>query len=162
MVVDIAQTPSTSYLGPEFNDFLFAPVGEDGNGMLVSVLSALARLDVDPWDEAAKLARLPAEHARQRLSSLIATIPDGTLAKLDPRAIAVRLVALLPGNVPSSKKVRGTVPVTDWRLIMLAAVLVVVLGVQFIVGYGRSPANTIDAPASDPRSSHISLPKSND
>ena len=45
--------------GAEFNDFLFAPIGEDGNGMLVSVLSGLARLDVDPWQEAAKLAQLP-------------------------------------------------------------------------------------------------------
>jgi hypothetical protein len=35
----------------EFNDFLFAPIGEDSNGMLVSVLSGLARLDVDPWQE---------------------------------------------------------------------------------------------------------------
>jgi heme oxygenase len=33
--------------------------------MIVSVLSALARLDVDPWLEAAKLAQLPGETATQ-------------------------------------------------------------------------------------------------
>jgi hypothetical protein len=31
----------------EFDPFLFAPVGEERNGMLLSVLSALARLEVD-------------------------------------------------------------------------------------------------------------------
>jgi hypothetical protein len=41
-------------LGPEFENFLFAPIGEDSNGMVLSVLSALARLDIDPWQEAAK------------------------------------------------------------------------------------------------------------
>jgi hypothetical protein len=45
--------------GSEFNDFLFAPIGEDRNGMLVSVLSGLARSDVDPWQEATRLAELP-------------------------------------------------------------------------------------------------------
>ncbi|MDF2117845.1 hypothetical protein PY365_19885 [Roseiarcaceae bacterium H3SJ34-1] len=47
----------------KFDDFLFAPVGEDRNGMIVSLLSALARLDIDPWEEAAELARLPTEAA---------------------------------------------------------------------------------------------------
>jgi hypothetical protein len=42
--------------GSEFNDFLFAPIGEYRNGMLVSVLSGLTRSDVDPWQEAARLA----------------------------------------------------------------------------------------------------------
>jgi hypothetical protein len=42
----------------EFNAFLFARTGEDRNGMPVSVLSGLARLDMDPWQEEA--AQLPA------------------------------------------------------------------------------------------------------
>jgi hypothetical protein len=62
--------------GAEFNDFLFAPIGEDSNGMLVSVLSGLARLDVDSWQEAEKLAQLPGEIATQRLASLIGSYPD--------------------------------------------------------------------------------------
>jgi hypothetical protein len=36
---------------PRFDAFLFAPVGEHREGMKVSVLSALARLGVDPWAE---------------------------------------------------------------------------------------------------------------
>ena len=52
---------SVSSLGSDFNDFLYAPISEGRNGMLLSVLSALARLDVDPWEEAAQLAQLPRE-----------------------------------------------------------------------------------------------------
>ncbi|HZL59045.1 MAG TPA: hypothetical protein VFC38_05045 [Stellaceae bacterium] len=74
---------SVSLLGSEFDDFLYAPVGEDGNGMRLSVLSALARLDVDPWQEAAKLARLPGKTAIERLASLIAALPDGPSAQRD-------------------------------------------------------------------------------
>ena len=55
----MAPTPSISVLGSEFDDFLFAPIGDDRNDMPLSVLSALARLDVDPWEEAAELARWP-------------------------------------------------------------------------------------------------------
>jgi hypothetical protein len=50
---------STPYLGSQFDDFLFAPIGEEENGMLLSVVSALARLDLDPWQEAASLTGLP-------------------------------------------------------------------------------------------------------
>ena len=46
-------------LGPEFNDFLFASIGADATGTYITVVSALARLDLDPWAEAAKLSRMP-------------------------------------------------------------------------------------------------------
>lgn len=81
---------------PLFDGFLFAPVGDDRNGMRVSVLSALARLGVDPWQEAKQLAGLPAESARQRLDTLIAALPGIPSLALDHRAIASRLIALLP------------------------------------------------------------------
>jgi hypothetical protein len=89
-------------LGSEFDNFLFAPIAEDRNGMPLSVLSALARLDVDPWEEAAKLTRLPGETAAQRLASLIATLSDEPSARLNPGTIAVRLVALLPPQAGSN------------------------------------------------------------
>ena len=64
--------------------------------MLVSVLSALARLDVDPWQAADELARLPQAEAIQRLALLIAPLPDGPATHRDPRRTADRLIALLP------------------------------------------------------------------
>ena len=65
-------------LGCEFDDFLFAPIAEESNGMMLSVISALARLDLDPWQEANNLAGLSGETATKRLASLlIAALPDG-------------------------------------------------------------------------------------
>jgi hypothetical protein len=61
--------------GSEFNDFLFAPIGEDRNGMLVSVRSGLARSDVDPWQEAAKLAQLSGEAATKEYRQQIKDSP---------------------------------------------------------------------------------------
>jgi hypothetical protein len=53
MRIEMTRPARTSPLGSEFDGFLYARIGEDSNGMLLSVLAALARLDVDPWEEAA-------------------------------------------------------------------------------------------------------------
>jgi len=82
--------------GPEFNAFLFAPIGDDRNGMPLSVVSLLARRDLDPWQEAASLAAMPADAATRRLDSLIRALPDQPLTLPDSGTIAIRLIALLP------------------------------------------------------------------
>ena len=64
--------------------------------MILTVLSALARQNVDPWQESAILTDLPKEIATRRLASLIDKLPVGQSGKLDEWAIARRLVALLP------------------------------------------------------------------
>ena len=80
----------------EFDPFLAAPIGEDRNGTTLSVLSALARLDVDPWREARALARMPREAAAARLTALIDALPREEPGGLPSRANAADLVALLP------------------------------------------------------------------
>src|SRR5664280_2787257 len=99
---DQMTTVPMSIPGTEFNDFLFAPIGEDRNGMLVSVLSGLARSDVDPWQEAAKLAQLPGEAATKELAALIGALLDKAASYPDPRTIATRLIALLPRPLGSN------------------------------------------------------------
>jgi hypothetical protein len=79
-----------------FNDFLYAPVGEEENGMVLTALSALARLGVDPWDEAARLSEMPQETATKRLTSIISGVPHGQWAASTVGDIAARLAALLP------------------------------------------------------------------
>jgi hypothetical protein len=82
-----------------FGDFLYATIGDDSNGMALTVLSALARQDVDPWQEAADLSRLPRGSAIQRITSRLETIPGA--ASLEERtAIAERLLSLLPAARP--------------------------------------------------------------
>ena len=88
---------------PEFGDFLYAPVGVDRNEMTLSVLSALARLDIDPWKEAAELSELAKHTAAQRLASLIARLPGGRWTQAESGAIADRLIKLLPQHGPSEE-----------------------------------------------------------
>jgi len=104
----VTPAASVTFYRPEFDNFLYALIGADRNEMPLSVLSALARLDVDPWEEAAELTELPKDAATRRLASLIARVPGGRLAQADPTASADRLIELLPRrggpNVPSPVK----------------------------------------------------------
>ncbi len=84
-------------LAAEYDAFLFAPIGVDRNGMQVSVLSGLAQSDLDPWQEAARLATLPGKSAIERLAALIETLPGKSSGQSEARTIATRLIALLPG-----------------------------------------------------------------
>ena len=85
-------------MGPEFDEFLCAPIGADRNGTGLSVLSALARLNVDPWQEVTSLALMPREAVVVRLTGLIGALPnEGTIGI--HTTTAADLVALLPrGN----------------------------------------------------------------
>ena len=160
-MVEMTRPASLPLLGSEFNDFLFAPIGEEKNGMLLTVLSALARLDVDPWQEAAKLARLPGKTATERLASLIAALPDGRSAPLDPDRIAARLIALLPhaagSNSPAREGLLGIGAATDPRHVIRVIVINVIfmafmLGTQWIMASHQPPAqvDNASAPVSSP------------
>jgi hypothetical protein len=84
-------------IGPgAFDAFLYAPVGEDNEGTVLTVLSALARLGLDPWNEAARLADLPRAAAAQALAKSIALLPLGNWRESDFPEIAARLVGQLP------------------------------------------------------------------
>jgi hypothetical protein len=86
----------------EFDNFLYAPIVEERNGMLLSVISALARLEIDPWQEAAELAGLPRKTAAKRLASLFAPMLEERPAPSEAETIAARLIALLPGQIASN------------------------------------------------------------
>lgn len=82
--------------GVEFDRFLYAQVGDDHHGGMLSVVSALARAGVDPWEQAAILAHLPADSAERALCGLLVKLPAESGRPPDPVAVATRLVALLP------------------------------------------------------------------
>jgi hypothetical protein len=81
-----------------YNAFLHAEVGEELNGTRLTVLTALTRLGVDPWQEAARLADLPRDVAVTALAAALARLPEGSWKAADAEAIATRLAALLPGE----------------------------------------------------------------
>jgi hypothetical protein len=95
LVIDMTSSAPISYLTLEFDDFLFARIDENGETPL-SVLSVLARLGIDPWEEAARLARLRRAVAAMRLASSIAATPAAPSAYLDAETVSDRLISLLP------------------------------------------------------------------
>jgi hypothetical protein len=100
--------PQFSLIHSEFNEFLFASVGAEKNGTELTVLSALTRLGIDPWGEAARLSDLPREAAARALAAAIAALPEGDWTVSDSWAIAARLVDRLPGRrVPAMPSPRG-------------------------------------------------------
>ena len=85
-----------SLLHSDLNDFLFAAVGEEQNGMPLNVVSGLTRLGLDPWEEAARLAALPRALAAEKLAPIIARLPVDRQQPSDNLAISRQLVELLP------------------------------------------------------------------
>ena len=128
--------------------------------MLLSVISALARLDIDPWREAARLAQLQEAAATKRLASMIARLADGSEMYRDPPTIAARLVVLLPrgasSNGPSVKKPSGVSAPTNWRMFISMIVInavfaAILLGAQSMMANNHTPPQTAktSAPVSE-------------
>lgn len=129
--------------------------------MLLSVLSALARLDLDPWQEAAKLAGMPGETAVQNLASIIAAQPDVPSARRDPGAIAVRLTALLPrttgSGVASRAKQAGAGKVTQIRtgIPTYAILILFMLVAQWITASHLPSKQDVNASAAGIDTPHV-------
>ncbi|HEX9462331.1 MAG TPA: hypothetical protein VGB82_07000 [Alphaproteobacteria bacterium] len=80
---------------PDYSGFLFAQVWTEPSGMTLSVVSALARLNLDPSREAVRLATMPRAAAAIILSKAIANLPNPPPA-VDVSGTAARLIKLLP------------------------------------------------------------------
>jgi hypothetical protein len=113
-------------LHSDLNDFLFASVGEEQNGVTLSVVSALTRLGLDPWEQAARLTPLPKARAAEALATLIARLPIRRTLSSDDLAISQRLVELLPGQKPAPLQGREPVGAGQkkyWQAMILLACL---------------------------------------
>ncbi|WP_299553692.1 hypothetical protein [uncultured Tateyamaria sp.] len=88
--------------GSDYDAFLQAEVGEDRTGAAVTVVSALARIGLEPWTEAKELALLSKENAEIRLNAHLEAITDVPALALASESKATKLVALLPhrGSFP--------------------------------------------------------------
>ena len=85
----------------QYDAFLFASVCETDE-MTLSVLSVLARQDVDPWQEAARLAQLPRDQAINCLASQIRKSKSRRWSPSEASTLTVRLIELLPSHSLSS------------------------------------------------------------
>lgn len=102
-IPDMTQIPLQLGRDPAFENFLSAEVGEDPKGMSVTVLSMLARLDVDPWEEASDLTKMKVAAAQQRLEALIARFHDVPIGIVDRGKIAKNLLTFLPGQPKTAR-----------------------------------------------------------
>src|SRR5260370_41763482 len=120
---------------PEFDGFLFASVGEEVDGVPLSVLSALSQLGLDPRDEAARLAHLTKEAAADQLARMIARLSDRRWSVSEAQRIASGLIERLPTRNAAKKDDhggRGVKPATGFKasslLIYLALTLAMLVG----------------------------------
>jgi hypothetical protein len=100
MGISITSVPSSRY-----DDFLFAVICEDSNGTQLSVISALTRVDADPWEEAARLEKMAGTLAQKHLVSVLDKASGQNWSISQKEAVASRLVALLP---PSKGEAHST------------------------------------------------------
>ena len=139
---------------PEMDPFLFASVGEEIAGIPLSVLSALAQLDLDPRNEAARLSNLTREAAASQLGRLFARLPDRPWTSSEIRRIASTLVELLPtaqnGGEKNNPITSGkTSPIASGHVIYLALALALSGALAFLILQGfvasdnRDPASSV-------------------
>jgi hypothetical protein len=88
-------------LESQYDTFLFASLSETDE-MTLSVLSLLARQDVDPWQEAARLTQLPKTQAINSLAAKIWTSNSERWSPSEASILAARLIELLPSHSHSS------------------------------------------------------------
>ena len=76
--------------------FLYATILEERSGVALTMLSLLARHDLDPWEEAAKFARWPGAATVAAVSDLLAEIMPYSFLDECVSTETVRLLGLLP------------------------------------------------------------------
>jgi hypothetical protein len=153
---------SPSVLPSSYDNFLYAPVGENTNGALLTVLSVLARQNVDPWEEAADLSRLPPETAARRLTAMITASPGQSS---NQAAVADRLIALLPrrmASAPSAPTAVPGVPPVDWPprrvILMVTAICIGMMVLSQWIASSDFEKPPVDGASSTPSTLGETLP----
>lgn len=132
-------TVTMSQMGqdPKFARFLAATIGHDVRGEAVSVLSMLARLDLDPWREAADLAAMPDSTARKRLDILMTRFTDVPSLGSERGKIISALLGFLPrrpslamSSVPGVSDQEPVLPINaqfSWGIVAVVALGLLVM-----------------------------------
>lgn len=100
--------PSFGPLRPDLDRFLHAAVGEERDGVPLTMISALARLDLDPWDEAGRLSSLAKPEAGAQLAQMIVRLTGTRWLFPEARRIADGLIELLPGRAQLREAAGGS------------------------------------------------------
>lgn len=140
---------------PDYSGFLFAQVWMERSGMALSVVSALARLNLDPSREAVRLATMPRAAAAIILSKTIATLPNPPAA-VDVSGTAARLIKLLPdlsATVPLAAAYSARMQASArWRALLPRWKLWLIFVLAGCVVYLWIASGSIGRESGDPRS----------
>lgn len=132
------------------DQFLFASIGVERNGMSLSPASVFARLGEDPWREAGRLAGLSKPAAIDNLAQTIASMPASPWPLPEATAIATRLIALLP----TPGRTGPIASPMDARMLRIAKAALLLAAIAFAVAYMAGVFTTQGTP--QPGSSHVS------
>ncbi len=139
MGIIITSVPSSRY-----DDFLFAVICEDSNGTQLSVISALTRVDVDPWEEAARLEKMAGTLAQKHLVSVLDKTSGQNWSISQKEVVASRLVALLPS---SEEETNSTL--ASERIVRLLFLVVIWWSFLFVTSVSSHYSHTAnDGPSS--------------
>jgi hypothetical protein len=129
--------------GNRLHAFLHAPVGTDDRGAELSLLSALARLGLDPWEEAGHLTTMGRGRAAERVEGWLAQLTGIAAPSKDRAAVARRLVALLPGPGVAPIRSRMACHIIRAPVLnpgpLLAATILLAFILPLIFGWGPDP-----------------------
>ncbi len=143
------------------NPFLYATVGIEHNGCGLTMMSVLARLDKDPWAEAAVWSHTSEDTAIEALTRTILLLQLPQPSEESARYTAVRLIALLPRTAPPLDA--GAALVNNTRSIAVRDFLWVVIGCVWLYAAlaigtefaAKSDAPTVTSGAASAASSNI-------
>jgi hypothetical protein len=141
-----------SGLESQYDAFLFASLCETDE-MTLSVLSLLARQDVDPWQEAARLTQLPKAQATNSLAARIWKSNSEQWSQSEASTIAARLIELLPSHSRSSAAWAndGNGRLTYWMVAWLLFMSIAMSGnsMQKATSGSSAPATGVSMAAQD-------------
>ena len=120
-----------------YTHFLFTVVGSErrdarNSGEDITILTALARMGVDPWEEAARLAVLPRVEAAQSLETTFVNLPDIHWAAGDAAGTARRIVDKLPELSRHGPAILGPWIFLTWRFWAAAGLVLALVAVNYL------------------------------
>jgi hypothetical protein len=130
------------------NEFLFAPVGTEANGMTLSLVSVFARLGNDPWQEADRLAGLSKPEATESLARIIASMPTSIWPLQAATTIATRLISLLPTQAGSLGQ-SSSASVYRAKVGGILRIVLVLVAIAFAVVFQTGVFTTVDGSKPD-------------
>ncbi len=150
----------------DYDSFLYAvieeepsePSGDGIGGIPTTVMSALTRLNIDPWQEAARLSAMPRDRAADAICLWIAQLPNEQWKPSDIADIAAQLADLLPQSRAPAPRRRRSAPVVSRKSAVTIVVWLVglTLGAMMLftlfVDRGKMPGNgvTVGPPVTGP------------